>query len=132
MLGAQLVKNSEVVGAADRNELAWRVIVGTAGVIVAARRDHRRQFAGSISDRENLIRRAPAHRRQRLDFYIGEFHLIVDVRRVLQMRQIEHAGDRQPGEDARMLQETGGEMAARRPAHQNQWPGDAMPHRVRR
>ena len=50
---SQLIQNCEVIGVGDRYQVAWDMPLRSVGMVIAAARDHRRQFASAVGDTQN-------------------------------------------------------------------------------
>src|SRR5262245_38105622 len=93
---SQFVQNREVIGVRDWYQVAWNMSLRPIGMVIAAARDHGRQLTGAVGDTERLVDDRPPHRREVLNFFLAQPHLVVDMRGVAQRAEIEHTRDRQP------------------------------------
>ena len=86
----EFIQNREVVGMDHRNQVAREMSLCPVSMEIPAAGDHRRQFAAAIGDGKRLVDTRQAHRRKRFDLDFGQPHLVVDMRRVAQRREVEY------------------------------------------
>jgi hypothetical protein len=87
----ELIQDREVIGLDDRDQVAGKVLPRPVRMLVAAARDHGRQLAGAISDRQQLVDAGAAHGREGFDLIFRQLDRIVDMPGIAQRRELEHA-----------------------------------------
>src|SRR5262245_39523967 len=112
------------------DQITGEVMPRAIGVEVSTSRDHRRQLTRAIGDGQWLVDARQAQGRQGVDLNLRQPDLVVDVGRIAERSELEHAGDRQPRRYPWMVEEESRQMATGRPPGQDDGPGNAMHTRV--